>query len=124
MAESGQENGQNATVAVLHEVVAELRGLRADTNTRFESVEQVLRGHSRQLEEVVGRLGRMDERLGSMDGRLGRVEGHLERMEVRLGRVENGLADLRAEVHEGFAELGAKIDSAADRDRHLEEKIQ
>jgi hypothetical protein len=103
MAESGQENGQNATVAVLHEVVAELRGLRADTNTRFESVEQVLRAHSRQLEEVVGRLG-------SMDG--------------RLGRVENGLADLRAEVHEGFAELGAKIESAADRDRHLEEKIQ
>ncbi len=96
MAESGQENGQSATVAVLHEVVAELRGLRADTNsrfesmdTRFESIEQVLRGQARQLGEVVA-----------------------------------GVADLRAEVHEGFAELGEKIESAAARDRHLEEKIQ
>jgi hypothetical protein len=75
-------------------VVAELRGLRADTNTRVESVEQVLRGHSRELSEVVD----------------------------RLGRVEGGLTDLRGKVHEGFAELGEKIDSAADRDRPPESR--
>jgi ABC-type transporter Mla subunit MlaD len=89
-------NGKDPVVAGLDAVVAELRGLRDDTNARFESVEQVLRGHTRQLGEVVD----------------------------RLGRVETGLADLRGEVHEGFAELGDKIESAADRDRHLETSVQ
>jgi hypothetical protein len=35
----------------------------------------------------------------------------------RLTRVEG-------EVHEGFAELGEKIESAADRDRHLEDSVR
>jgi ABC-type transporter Mla subunit MlaD len=96
---NGRGNGKDPVVAAVqdvaarvHEVVAELRV----TNTRLDSVEQVLRGHGRQLGEVV----------------------------ERLDRVETGLADLRGEVHEGFAGLGQKFESAAARDRRLEDGLQ
>jgi BMFP domain-containing protein YqiC len=66
---------------------------------------------------------------------LDRVEGVLleTRQDVRetnakLGKLETevraGFADLRAEIHEGFADVGQKLDSAADRDRHLEDRVQ
>lgn len=96
---NGRGNGKDPVVAAIHELTGEVRTI----NTRLESVEQVLRGHTRQLGEVVDRLGR--------------VEGRLE-------HVETGLADLRGEVHEGFASLGAKIESAATRDRRLEDGLQ
>ena len=75
---NGRGNGKDPVVAAIHELTGEVRTI----NTRLESVEQVLRGHGRQLGEVV----------------------------ERLNRVETGLADLRGEVHEGFAGLGQKFE--------------
>ncbi len=97
---NGGGNGQDPMLKALHDVVAEvrgmaleLRGLRTDTNARFERVETVLLETRHDLRDL-------------------RAEVH------------TGFADLRSEVNEGFAELGQKIDSAADRDRHLEDRVQ
>ncbi len=109
----GRGNGKDPVVAAIHELTAEVHKLQhgqGETNSHLEAVEQVLRGHTRQLGEVVDRLGR--------------VEGRLERVEEHLGHLDSGLAGLRAEVHEGFAELGEKIESAASRDRRLEDGLQ
>lgn len=89
---NGHGNGGDPVVTAIHELTAEVRTLHVgqrETNARLESVEQVLRGHGRQLGEVVDRLARLE-----------------------------------GEVHEGFADLGQKIESAAERDRHLEESVQ
>ncbi len=110
----GHGNGKDLALEALHEVVAELRGFRADsnarlgslearmesTNERLESVEQVLRGHGRQLGEVVDRLGRVE-------GRLERVEGHLERVEVRLENIR----DLAGERYRSLEERVAKLEA-------------
>ena len=89
-------NGKDPVVTALHELTAEVRGmreeltgLRTDTNARFGSLEQVLRGHGRQLEAL-----------------------------------HEGLADLRGELHEGFIDLGSKIVSAVERDRRLESDVR
>ena len=103
---NGHANGKDPVVTAIHELTAEVVGMRGElivTNTRLESVEQVLRGHGRQLEAL----------------HAGQAETN-----ACLAKVEDGLADLRAEVHEGFAELGSKIVSAAERDRHLEEDVR
>jgi ABC-type transporter Mla subunit MlaD len=103
---NGRGNGKDPVVEAIHELTGEVRTV----NTRLESVEQVLRGHGRQLGEVVERLDR--------------VEGVAGEVVERLDRVETGLADLRGEVHEGFAGLGQKLDSATARDRRLEDGLQ
>ena len=83
-------------VKALHEVVAEVQIVATE-----------LRGTNARLEQVTSRLDRVEQVL---------IE---TRQEQRAG-----FAELRGEVHEGFAELGQKIDSAADRDRHLEQSVQ
>ncbi len=96
---NGGGSGEDAVVGAIHELTAEVRTLHAgqnETNARLESVEQVLRGHGRQLSELAN----------------------------GLSELANGLADLRGEVHEGFAELGQKIESAAERASHLEKSVQ
>ena len=121
---NGHGNGKDPVVTAIHELTAELRttraewraelhGLRLETaegfaksNARFESIEQVLRGHGRQLEAL--HAGQAE------------IRDEARQTNARLAKVEDGLAGLRAEVHEGFAELGQKITSAAERDRHLE----
>ena len=52
------------------------------------------------------------------------VRGEVRQTNVRLAKLEAGFADLRGELHEGFADLGSKIDSSAARDRHLEEHVR
>ncbi len=111
---NGHGNGKDLALEALHEVVAELRGFRADSNARLgsleahtgsmeihmgaidarlESVEQVLRGHGRQLGEVVDRLGR--------------VEVGLERVEVRLENIR----DLAGERYRSLEERVAKLEA-------------
>jgi uncharacterized protein (DUF3084 family) len=104
-AKRGNGNGGSSdpVVKALHEVVAEVHVVASE-----------LRGTNARLDQVTTRLDRVEQVL---------VE---TRQEQRAGFAElrGGLEDLRGEVHEGFAKLGQKIDSAADRDRHLEQSVQ
>jgi DNA repair ATPase RecN len=76
-------NGDDPVVAAIHELTVEVRTV----NSRLESVEQVLRGHGRQLGEVVDRLGRVEDRLDNIRD----VAGERYRsLEERVARLEAG----------------------------------
>jgi hypothetical protein len=96
---NGHGNGKDPVVTAIHELTAELRGFRADSNARFEAVEQVLRGHGRQLGEVVDRLGRV---------------------EVRLEHVEERLDNIRDFAGERYREQGEALRTLAERVARLE----
>jgi DNA repair ATPase RecN len=96
-------NGQGPVVEAVHELTAEVRTLhvgQSETNARLESVEQVLRGHGRQLGEVVDRLGRVEVRLEH-------VEGHLERVEDRLENIR----DIAGERYRSLEERVEKLEA-------------
>lgn len=95
MAKRSKANGNGHKKATLADVVAELRGVRED-----------LRGLKEHVDLGLGHLG----------NRMERVEGVL--IDAR-----RDLRELAGELHEGFAELGQKIESAAVRDNHLEERV-
>ncbi len=111
---NGSGSSSDPILEALHQVVAE--GHVVATGVHVVATE--LRGTNSRLERVEDAL----------TSRLDRVEKVLieTRQEQRAGFAElrGGLDDLRGEVHEGFAELGQKIDSAATRDRHLEHSVR
>ena len=90
-ARRGNGNGSDPVVTAIHELTAVVRELQVGQS----AIEQVLRGHGRQLEAL-------HSGLAGLKGELQAVKG---------------------ELHEGFAELGAKIESAAARDRSLEAHV-
>jgi DNA repair ATPase RecN len=94
---NGHSNGSEPVVTAIHELTAAVRTLQVGQ----ESIEQVLRGHTRQLGEVVDRLGRVE-------GRLERVEGHLERVEVRLENIRDLAGDRYRSLEERVAKLEAR----------------
>jgi chromosome segregation ATPase len=142
---NGDGHDSDLVLKALHEVVAEVHGVATElrgTNSRLDRVESVL---TTRLERVEGVLLETRQEQRETNARLGKVEAGVAELRVGLDGVSRGLdgvredldgvredlegvrgglADLRGEVHEGFADLGQKIESAADRDRHLEQSVQ
>jgi chromosome segregation ATPase len=95
---NGHGNGKDPVVNAIHELTAEVRTLQRgqeQTNARLESVEQVLRGHGRQLGEVVDRLGRVEVRLERVEDRLDNIRDlageRYRALEERVARIEERL---------------------------------
>jgi chromosome segregation ATPase len=115
---NGDRSSEDPVVKALHEVVAEVHVVATElkgTNARLDRVEGALSTRLDRVEKVLVET-RQEVRTG-----FAALRGEMETGFTELG---SGLDDLRGEVHEGFAELGQKIDSAADRDRHLEQSVQ
>jgi X-X-X-Leu-X-X-Gly heptad repeat protein len=110
---NGHGNGSNPVVGGLQEVVAELRGFRADSNARFESVEQVLRGHAVQLGQLRDGLGQLRDGLGQVRDGLGQL-----RDETRAG-----FADVRQELEKVNGRLDGIRDLAGESYRALEKRV-
>ena len=89
-------------MTAVHELSAVVRELHAgqrEGNARLEAVEQVLRGHGRQLAEVNERLGRVEGRLETTLERLEGIGdlavGHCRSLEERVAKLEARASETR-----------------------------
>ncbi len=125
---NGNGSSEDPIVKALHEVVAEVHVVATElkgTNSRLDRVEGALSTRLDRVEKVLVET-RQEMRAGfaELRGGLDEVRGGLDEVRGGIDEVRSGLDGLRGEVHEGFAELGQKIESAADRDRHLAQSVQ
>jgi predicted nucleic acid-binding Zn-ribbon protein len=129
---NGNGSSEDPVVKALHEVVAEVHVVATElkgTNSRLDRVEGALSTRLDRVEKVLVET-RQEQRAGfaalrgEMETGFTELRTGLDEVRGGIDEVRSGLDGLRGEVHEGFAELGQKIDSAADRDRHLEQSVQ
>ncbi len=89
MAQKRSNGGSNGSDATLRDVVAELRGLREDTNARSRETNNRLEALSVHVDEgfakVNARLERVEERLDSIRDLAGE---HYRSLEARVAKLE------------------------------------
>ena len=92
-----------ATEPTLHDVLRELRALRADHGAR-------LGGIGEHLEGIDGRLASHGEHLEGIDGRLASHGEHLEGIDARMDSLEHSVTEV---LGDGLANVQAAVENFA-----------
>ena len=86
-------NGHDPVVTAIHELTARVVERLSALETGQAAIEQLLRGHGRQLEAL----------------HTGQKETN-----ARLAKVEDGLSDVRDELHGGLGKVSDRLDNIRD----------
>jgi chromosome segregation ATPase len=106
-----------ATEPTLHDVLRELRALRADHGARLGGIGEHLEGidgrlasHGEHLEGIDGRLASHGEHLEGIDGRLASHGEHLEGIDARMDSLEHSVTEV---LGDGLANVQAAVENFA-----------
>ena len=106
-----------ATEPTLHDVLRELRALRADHGARLGGIGEHLEGidgrlasHGEHLEGMDGRLASHGEHLEGIDGRLASHGEHLEGIDARMDSLEHSVTEV---LGDGLANVQAAVENFA-----------
>ncbi|HEU4338595.1 MAG TPA: hypothetical protein VFS19_00885, partial [Planctomycetota bacterium] len=69
-----------------------------------------LASHDEKFVSIEKRFEQVDRRFEQIDKRFEQVDKRFEQIEKRLDAVEKAVADLRTEMHQGFAALRATLE--------------
>ena len=92
-----------ATEPTLHDVLRELRALRADHGARLGGIDA-------HLEGIDGRLSSHGERLEGIDGRLASHGERLEGIDARMDSLEHSVTEV---LGDGLANVQAAVENFA-----------
>ena len=106
-----------ATEPTLHDVLRELRALRADHGARLGGIGEHLEGidgrlasHGEHLEGMDGRLASHGEHLEGIDGRLASHGEHREGIDARMDSLEHSVTEV---LGDGLANVQAAVENFA-----------
>ena len=97
-----------ATEPTLHDVLRELRALRADHGARLGGIGE--RASGEHLEGIDGRLASHGEHLEGIDGRLASHGEHLEGIDARMDSLEHSVTEV---LGDGLANVQAAVENFA-----------
>jgi TolA-binding protein len=96
---------------VLRKQVANLAQTTADVNTRFQEVQDDIRGLNGRVESVENRFGRVDQRFEKSDAA---VDARLKDMESKLGAYREEIEALKSQVATMHEEAARRSAQAAE----------
>ena len=104
-------------------LVPEMQAIKerlAGHDEKFVSIEKRFEQVDRRFDQIDKRFDQIDKRFEQIDRRFEQVDRRFEQIEKRLDAVEKSVADLRSEMHQGFAALRSALERIEARLQFLD----